>query len=150
FDALRGLPATTALIGIAGIDEPVRQHPFAAFQRRRYQLANELCTGGEHQQQFALGTDTFETTIEHQGPDRLTQGRAAGLAGNLKPHSRGFDMRTQGIQHGALAGTFAAFQAYQAPSHRRLRCCRKRATARLCSASVDEKAWRPLPSPTAT
>ena len=85
-------PASTALVGIAGIGKAVADHPSTALQCWQDHLTNMLRTRGEHQQQFGFDGGWFVVGVEQQVANLLGQRRAAGLAG-------GYDFEASCPQH---------------------------------------------------
>src|SRR5690606_5651224 len=80
--------------------------------------------------------------------DGFAFGRAAGFAGTDHLTPAFGQHLAQRRQHGGLAGALAALEADEETGHQRHRLSWWQATARLCSASVDENTWLPSPRDT--
>ncbi|MNI52554.1 hypothetical protein D3C73_1073480 [compost metagenome] len=74
-----------------------------------------LRAGGEHQQQFGLGTERFGSDLgiglQHQAADAFGQRRATGFAGQYDLMAVAAQALTDGVDGRGLARALAAFQA---------------------------------------
>ena len=116
------LPATAALVGIAGIDEAITQHPLARSERRLDRFAHQLGTGGEHQQQLAFRAHAAQGRIEHDRTHRLAERGPAGFAREHRRDAMAQEMFAQAGDEGALARALAAFQGDETSAHGHGQC----------------------------
>ena len=79
-DLAAQLPAP-ALVGFAGVGEPVTKHDVPRLQRRLDDFGDRLRAIGEHQPQLREGGKAFGTRVKQQGADAIAYARAPRLTG---------------------------------------------------------------------
>ncbi|MDQ3941647.1 MAG: hypothetical protein M3254_00895, partial [Actinomycetota bacterium] len=105
-------PSTEALVGEAGVQEPLTEHVLAGIEMREYRSPHVVSAGRSVQVRLRPGV-YLSPRVEDDLPDDLGRRGATGLAGEVCRRSRTFEQWSDGAYQGGLAREVRALDRYE-------------------------------------